>query len=165
MLYSCKLYGIRVRPKHAIAMKSNIIFLPAIMLYCHLNLFSQQFTVIIQAEGVKDHDGKLIVAVFSSQTDFDNEKTCYEEEFEKTALQNGKLTFQIDLPPGIYGITILDDEDGDKKMKYNALGIPREGFGIVNLETTGLRKPKFSDFCFNLSKNQGRRKVKMRYIF
>lgn len=146
-------------------MKSIMSFLPALLLLCHLNLFGQQLTVIIQAEGVRDHEGKLIVAAFSSQSDFENEKTCYERIFEKTTVKNGKITLQIELSPGIYGITVLDDEDGDNKMKYNVLGIPREGFGIVNLETTGLRKPKFSDFSFILSKNQDRRRVKMRYIF
>ena len=146
-------------------MNSMMSILPGLLLLCHLNLYGQQLTVIIQAENVKDHNGKLIVAVFPSQTDFENEKTCYERIFEKTTVKNGKITLRIELPPGIYGITLLDDEDGDKKMKYNVLGIPREGFGIVNLETTGFRKPKFSDFSFNLCKNQDRRKVKMRYIF
>lgn len=127
--------------------------------------FGQNLHVFLEVEGVKHPKGKLIVAVFITQADFDLEKPYYEKIFQKTEVENGRVTLKIDLPPGTYGITVLDDVDGDRKMKYNYFGIPREGFGIANLETSGFRKPKFSEFSFLLNQKDEWKPVKMRYIF
>ncbi len=136
-----------------------------LLLFVGLGGFAQNLNVFLQVEGVKHLNGKLIVAVFVSQTDFVNEKPFYEKVFQKTDLKNGKINLKVEIPPGTYGITVLDDEDGDRKMKYNYLKIPREGFGIANLETSGFKRPKLSEFSFVLNKKDEWKNVKMRYIF
>ncbi len=135
------------------------------ILFWQLPLSAQETTLFIQVEGIRNEKGQLVAAVFLSQSDFDQERTFYEKAFDKSHMINGRLILKLGLPAGIYGISILDDEDGDQKMKYNRIGIPREGFGFVNCETKGLRKPGFSDFKTELRQKEEWRQAKMRYIF
>jgi uncharacterized protein (DUF2141 family) len=57
---------------------------------------------------------------------------------------------KIQLESGIYGASLLDDENDNGKMDYNLLGIPKEGFGFSNYYHTGFSKPKMQAFQFEV---------------
>jgi uncharacterized protein (DUF2141 family) len=83
----------------------------------------------------------------------------------KKDISSGEMKVKFDLPPGTYGIALVDDENSDGVMEYNRLGIPKEGFGFSDYYHTGLKKPKFNSFSFTLEKGQKKSiKIKVRYI-
>jgi uncharacterized protein (DUF2141 family) len=66
---------------------------------------------------------------------------------------------------GIYGLSLLDDENNNGNMEYNFLGIPKEGFGFSDYYHTGLTKPKFDAFKFSIDEGQTRKiTIRIRYI-
>ena len=42
------------------------------------------------------------------------------------------VTFEADLPPGVYGASVLHDENRNNQMDRNLAGIPQEGYGVTN---------------------------------
>ena len=50
----------------------------------------------------------------------------------------------FDLPAGDYGVAVIDDINGNKKLDRNFLGIPTEGFGFANNPKVTLSAPPYS---------------------
>lgn len=118
----------------------------------------------INISGIETGRGVLQIAFFDSEMAYENEKPIFTKTIPKNKLKNGKLTCTFDISPGNYGVTALDDEDGDGKMKYNRLRLPREGFGFGNYESKGCRKPSFSDFAMQLNRDTATLTIKLRYF-
>lgn len=109
--------------------------------------------------------GSVRVAVFSDEKGFKSEKDFFTVVCDKKTMKNGQIQVTIPISIGIYGISVLDDENDNGKMEYNLLGIPKEGFGFSNFCLRKLRKPKFSDFCFTVKDKEVKDiVVKMRYL-
>lgn len=140
--------------------KRNIILF--VLLFVTLSINAQ--TLTIEITNIRNSGGNIAFAVFSNNTNFDNEKTYFEEIYPKTNLLNETMIIELELKPGVYGISVLDDEDKDGEMKYNWLGIPREGFGFSNYYHRGIFKPGFEDFDFIVSEKDKIVQVKMKYL-
>jgi len=124
-----------------------------ILLFCVVHTHAQ--TLRIEISGIKNLRGQICVGVFDSQAGFKTEKPYWEGYYKKhDKVKNGKLHLIITLEPGIYGITVLDDENEDGKMRFNILGIPLEGFGFGNFKLRGIRRPHFNDFSIELKKSE-----------
>lgn len=126
------------------------------------NLHGQ--TVTLTMEGIRLDKGVIAFGVYRNQKQFDEDKPEIKKVFAKKNLKSGKLMVQIQLTPGMYGIALLDDENNDRKMNYNMIGMPKEGFGFSNYNSSGLSKPNFSDFDFEVKPGENKVNIKMRYI-
>jgi uncharacterized protein (DUF2141 family) len=121
--------------------------------------------VEVTVTGIRSEKGQIAVGVFLDDKSFQAEKAFLEYQFPKRELSGGVMTFRISLKPGVYGLSLLDDEDSDRQMKYGMLGIPREGFGFSDYYHTGFTKPSFDAFSFTVEASQAKKiSVRMRYI-
>lgn len=121
-------------------------------------------TIDVTITGIRSSEGMIRIGVFKDDESFQNETAEKHFEFEKTNLQNGTMTVQITLETGIVGLSLLDDENRDSKMNYNFIGLPKEGFGFSDFYLSGMSKPRFEDFDFNLDENKNEVGIKIRYI-
>lgn len=48
------------------------------------------------------------------------------------------------LAPGDYGVVAIHDENKNRKLDRNFIGIPKEGFGFANNPHVGLSAPAFA---------------------
>lgn len=55
-----------------------------------------------------------------------------------------------DLPPGIYAVAVVHDENGNGRLDRNFLGIPAEGYGVSNNRTYAMSAPKWEESRFSL---------------
>ena len=150
-------------------MKGDAAMWFALLNIANLMLFVQSpktdtHKLSIEISGIRNDKGALLIGVFMSHECFRDEKPEYEFSLPKAGIENGRIALKIELPAGRYGISVLDDENGDGRMKYNILGIPREGFGFSGYMSRGMKKPRFSDFSFDLRSGENTVKVKMRYM-
>ena len=121
--------------------------------------------VVCEINGIKSTTGNVLIGVFNSEKGFDNLKTIKDFTISKKTMVNGVLKFTVDLPPGEYGFSILDDSDKDGEMAYDFLGIPKEGFGFSNYFHSGIFKPKFEAFKFLLKEGKSVLvKIKVKYM-
>lgn len=109
---------------------------------------AQRLTVKIS--GIRNEKGLVRVSLFTDDESFAMEKPYYDKSLSKAGMQNGRLTIVFqDIPPGWYGVAVLDDEDENRKMGYRWL-IPAEGFGFSDYILKKLRRPRFEEFRFEM---------------
>ena len=121
--------------------------------------------VEVTITGIKSQKGQMVVGVFTDDLSFRKEHGILKTMVPKTNLSDGTMTFSLSLEPGLYGLSVLDDENCDGKMDYGMLGMPKEGFGFSDYYHTGLKKPKFDSFKFTVDNGQVKKiTVKMRYF-
>ena len=145
-------------------MKTNLkpLIFPFFVLLIH-SLSAQILDIRIR--DVRNQKGQLCVAVFANQQNFNAEKTFYDRKFSKDELVNGEMHVKLALKPGIFGVSVLDDENKSGKMEYGILGIPKKGFGFSDFYLNGLKRPTFDDFCFTVDKNEVKKLVvRMKYF-
>jgi uncharacterized protein (DUF2141 family) len=116
---------------------------------CSNNFRTDDYNVKVVIEGVRSKKGKIVIAVFKDQEDFKTRKPVKRIELNKSELEGNEIMFSLD--KGVYGISILDDENNNNKMDYNFFGIPKEGFGFSNYYHEGFSKPHFDKFKFEIS--------------
>jgi uncharacterized protein (DUF2141 family) len=106
--------------------------------------------VELTIKNIKTNNGTIRVGFFKDDASFDKEKAFKSVPATKETLSNGVLTVKTQLEPGVYGASLLDDENNNGKMDYNFIGIPKEGFGFSNYYHAGFTKPKFQKFQFEV---------------
>lgn len=145
---------------------SKKFFLPAfiiVMLLTAGKCVAQ--TLVVSVEGIRSAEGDIAIGLFRNDADFQDERACIQISFPKKDLINGKMTVQFSIAPGTYGLCVLDDENSDRQMEYGIFHIPREGFGFSDYYHSGLTKPRFERFSFNVSPGQVKNiQVRLRYI-
>jgi len=111
-------------------------------------------TLDVRITYIRNSKGQICVALFADEAGFRAERTVLEAKYSKKNVVNGQIRVQISIPPGKYGLSVLDDENGNGKMDYNFLGVPLEGFGFSDYIQKGFRKPLVEDFDFIIQKNE-----------
>jgi len=117
----------------------------------------------IKIMNIRDSSGVLLVCFYRDSAEFEGDTPFRMERMDKQSMRNGEVMVNLYLEEGIYGIVVHDDENGSGIMEYNIAGIPKEGFGFSGYYLSGLKKPHFSDFSFDLFM-QETVEVKMRYV-
>jgi len=144
-------------------MKRKIFHINLLLLLTVVSLNAQNIEVIIK--GLRSEKGQIAIGVFKDNETFQKEDAFLNKQFVKTGISNGEMKVQFSLEPGIYGLSLLDDENSNGKMEYNFLRIPKEGFGFSDYYHTGFTKPKFDAFKFSIEPNQKRTiTVRIRYM-
>ena len=66
-------------------------------------------------------------------------------------IEQGRAVCEFkDVPDGTYAVIVLHDENLNKKMDNNFLGIPQEGWGVSNNVRPALSAPRFPDATFTV---------------
>lgn len=102
-----------------------------------------QVTVVI--EGFRNDHGDALLALFRNAEQF---PTAPEQaELRQVArIENGRARLTLSgVKPGTLALSVLHDEDGDKKLKTGIFGIPREGIGFSRDARGRFGPPKFAD--------------------
>lgn len=142
--------------------RANVIFI--LLLFCSvLSSKAQEVQVVIT--NIRATQGRMVIGVFKNSESFKEDKPYVRKKYEKTKVINGKMIVKFNLEPGTYGLALLDDEDDNDEMNFNFIGIPQEGFGFSNYYLSGLSRPKFDAFKFELKEGQTQKiLIKVKYM-
>jgi uncharacterized protein (DUF2141 family) len=125
---------------------------------------SENSTLTVVVNGVRQHKSRVCMRVFSNGQEFPLGKKG-EIQSGCTPITGNVMKKQFHgLKPGTYAVAVIDDENGDAKLRTDWLGIPTEGFGISRNPTVSVSTgiPKFKDASFTLDKNTTIN-IKMKY--
>ena len=122
-------------------------------------------TIELTITGIKSTKGEILIGVFKDNESFKIEKAFLNKKFAKTGIINGEMSVHFSIEPGLYGLSLLDDENSSGLMEYNFIRIPKEGFGFSDYYHTGITKPKFDAFSFTIEKDQTKKiTIRIRYM-
>ena len=122
-------------------------------------------TIYIEITGVRSNVGQLLLGVYTNQKQYETKEAILKKTVYKHDLVNGTVTAKIEgLPPGTYGMALMDDEDMDRKMAFRFF-LPAEGFAFSNYYHTRYSKPLFDDFKFTLGDKDEIVVMKLRYLY
>lgn len=106
----------------------------------------------VKVNGVNSANGTIRMALHNGAEGFPFEGQAFAEKEMPSAL--GAITIRFsDLAPGSYSISVFHDENGNKELDTNLLGIPKEGYGFSNNARRKLSPPKYSATQFQVGKS------------
>jgi uncharacterized protein (DUF2141 family) len=131
----------------------------SIICFCFFHFGLAQNQVRAEVENFKNNKGICQACIFQSATAFEKMEAL---QCIKTTVVNQRATLTFSgLADGTYAIFVFHDENTNKKMDKNFLGIPSEGYGASNNKLPFAAAPKFSANKFDLS-NQAFMQLKIR---
>ena len=111
-------------------------------------------TIPIIIKNIRNSKGRISIGVFKDASSFEKEKAHKIILVSKKDMINNTVKTTIEIESGVYGLSILDDENSDTKMEYNMVGMPKEGFGFSNYYHSGFTKPNYKQFLVNINPSE-----------
>lgn len=122
-----------------------------------------RFPLTVQISQLRNAKGRVAVALFASAADFPNQAHALRGRLAKITDGRARVVFDA-LPPGIYAVAVLHDENENAKMDFNFLGMPLEGYGFSNDAAVILGPPSFQAAAFTLLPRASTLSIKVRYF-
>lgn len=112
-------------------------------------------TLTITIADIRESEGRLMIQVANSEKGFEfSEDSAAPPPVAISQLaEAGEMTFEVTLPPGIYGARVLHDLNGTGKVDSNFVGMPKEPWAFSNNATGRLGPAKWQDAKFEISGN------------
>jgi len=106
-----------------------------------------QLSLTIEIDGLRKNSGQILF-------ELKNEKEELIAGIIKN-IDNNKCTIVIEnLKPGNYSFKFFHDENKNKKLDVNWLGIPKEGFCFSNNPSINFGPPSFGQTLFELNRSK-----------
>lgn len=100
-------------------------------------------TITVTVKKLRNNDGQVGALLFSSADGFPKKiKNAFRSVAGPIKRKRAKLVFE-NVPYGTYAIACVHDENGNGKMDYNVVGLPKEGYGFSNDAMGMLGPPNF----------------------
>ncbi|NJM25960.1 MAG: DUF2141 domain-containing protein [Bacteroidia bacterium] len=115
----------------------------------------------VVVKGVKSTKGSILVALTLNKDTF-LKKFDYGLKL-KSAKGEVEAVFE-NLPPGIYAISVIHDENDNGTLDTNALGMPKEGFGFGNNAMGKFGPPPFKEATITWAGSGDSQVVELRYL-
>jgi uncharacterized protein (DUF2141 family) len=124
-----------------------------LIIFSNFSVFAGIGKLKIEIIGIRSTKGKILVNLFSTAKGFPtNPKYAYRTA-ELEIKEGGKAYVEFaDLPYGDYAVAVLHDENDNKKMDYNFLGMPKEGYCFSNNYRPTFKNPSFRQAGFFLER-------------
>ena len=112
-------------------------------------------TLTITIADIRESEGRLMIQVANSEKGFEfSEDSAAPPPVAISQLaEAGEMTFEVTLPPGIYGARVLHDLNGNGEMDSNFVGMPKEPWAFSNNATGRLGPAKWQDAKFEISED------------
>ena len=102
----------------------------------------------VTVTNVATEDGQVRIAVYDEETWLDTERRVA-REFVAPLSATVSATFE--LPPGTYAVAVLHDVNGNGRMDYGFMRMPKEPYGFSNGVVPRFGPPKFDDSAFAIA--------------
>ena len=103
-------------------------------------------TLTVNVGNIAEARGNVRIAVYDRETWLDTERWVAAQRIPAETGPDVAATFE--LPNGTYGIAVLHDVNGNEKMDYGLLRLPKEPYGFSNGVVPRFGPPSFEDAAF-----------------
>ena len=110
--------------------------------------FAQNTTLTVTVSGLKNNTGLLTVELYNSKGKF--LKTSYKTVSSSIKSNTATVTF-IGIPKAEYTVMAYHDENNNKKLDKNFIGMPKEAVACSNNAKGFMGPPKYEDAKFTIT--------------
>lgn len=118
-----------------------------------LSGFSQAGSIVIEINGCKNSTGVVQLGLYNNKTGFPG----FKESFKGAVIKANKGTVShtiTSIPAGNYAIALWHDENENKVLDKNMIGIPKEKYGFSNNVFGKFGPPDFDQASFKVEENK-----------
>ena len=122
-----------------------------------------QVPLLVSVSGMRSANGNITITIYP------DEPSHFLDGTYKVARLEVPVTLPVTsacfaLPaPGYYAVALFHDENGDRHLNTNALGIPTEGYGFSNNPTLYFGPPELGKVRFPLHPGDNPITIRMKY--
>jgi uncharacterized protein (DUF2141 family) len=118
----------------------------------------------VEIDGLRNNVGQVCISLFAGSKGFpDKGKLALQDKCFK--ITQTPLVIKFDsLKAGNYAVVLMHDENLNKSIDMDSLGMPREGFGFSQNPEITNRAPKFSESAFLIAGPATNIKINMNYM-
>lgn len=128
------------------AIKKIPIMFVALLSLINISAKAAELTVKIESDLA---DGNIGCALFSNPKGFPMDAAEAIQKFSQNTPTGTEFVFS-NLKSGKYAVSVMNDQNGNKILDKNLLGIPKEEWGVSNNVRPTLRAPKFEEAVFEI---------------
>ena len=117
----------------------------------------------VRVVDLRNRKGQVRLGVFDRARGFPTERNG--ALLWQSAPAGGEnCSFAVELPPGRYAVVVLHDENGNKKVDRNFVGVPKEGYGVTNNPKPAMRAATYREAAFDLPPEGAEVRVSIQYF-
>ncbi|MBT1696529.1 DUF2141 domain-containing protein [Fulvivirgaceae bacterium PWU4] len=109
-------------------MKTKYVFFGIVCLLAASRAIAQS-TLEVTVKNIREAKGSVRIALFTNEQDF-LKKAAHAKVVDATGKEI-KVVFE-GLTPGVYGVSVFHDANGNGTLDKNLMGMPTEGFAFGN---------------------------------
>ena len=115
----------------------------------------------VTVEGLRNDVGFLRLAFFDQAKEFPHGKQVRGKD---VSAKTGDMVLVFkNMSPGFYALAIHHDENTNKEMDTNFIGLPKEGYGFSNNARVIFGPPTFEAATFEISKGPAAISLRLAY--
>jgi len=108
--------------------------------------------------------GHVLVSLFKDGVGYPDDAQKALRKAQLDINGNSASVLFTGLPAGTYAVSVLHDENDDRQMNKNSLGLPKEGFGFSNNVVGAFGPPSWSRTAFSHKPGLlSQKEIKIRY--
>jgi uncharacterized protein (DUF2141 family) len=118
----------------------------------------------VEIDGLKNKQGQICASIFASSEGFPGDRNHVLRK-QCTKITETPLTITFNnLKAGSYAVALFHDQNNDRTLNSNILGIPSEGFGFSTNPEILARAPKFSEAAFLVAGPDTNIQIQLKYF-
>ncbi len=119
------------------------------VLLCCASAGAAEGSISVTVTGIKSKNGgELRLSLFKKKEGFPSD---YREAFASKSIHitAAEVTAVFEgVPPGLYALAVLHDENSNQRMDTNLFGVPKEGYAVSNNVKKNFGPPAFEEARF-----------------
>ncbi|MCF4965955.1 DUF2141 domain-containing protein [Nostoc sp. CMAA1605] len=121
-------------------------------------------TLTVEIDGLKNQKGQICASVFTASKGFPSDpKRVVQSQCTTIGETPVKVSFD-NLQAGSYAVAVIHDQNSDRTLNRNNLGIPLEGFGFSRNPEVRTKAPEFSEAAFILAGPNTNIQIQLKYF-
>ncbi len=121
------------------------------------------YPIVVHVQGLRNQHGSLRAKLYGDNPD-DFLVSGKKLNTNRVSLTSKSVRLCLYAPaPGTYAVVVHHDENSNKKLDQNWIGMPTEGVGFSNNPDLFLAPPSHEEAAFQVVDRQTRIEIKLRY--
>lgn len=120
--------------------------------------------VNVDIGGLRNDKGQVFCSLYSSSDGFPKNREKAVARVSSAISDKHAVCEFSDIAPGTYAVSVFHDENSNRKLDTNFMGIPREGVGASNGAKGHFGPPKFDAAAFHFSGGRLDLKITITYL-